>query len=477
MCQIIITGVSGILGESDTSHPLRVEVSGTAEDCPKVAVTVNGFGPVEADVEADGTWTAVLHEGVAYPVDGLRCGDAVKVHAECTEGDCPKAEWNGPLPCRGESDPCPAVTLEVVAVEGCKGGLIEVTLKATASGVPPNTVYTWDFGNGEDEAALLTTPEMTRTVSYPPGGPYTSTFGFILPQGCPGATPLTVGPFDPCPPECPTATIEVVEVGDECVDGRRTVTVTATTDGPEAPDSFAWEFSDEAAYTTEANQVTHVMDAAATHQASVAVVVTWPDGCTDLATEGFAVAACAEDDEDETDTDTGDGNETDTGDGNETDTGEQDEVIETPPPQPAPWCGLIRILGLILLIVGLVLVFGGACASNVVVAGIGIGLAVAGAALLILWALCCAPAAGGCRLLQQLIELLSLLEIALTVIAVIFGILSIFEIGLPCLIGTVIDWGIVGFLIAVLTLIFGQIGCQFRRPTLLDGLLGGLRRG
>ncbi|NKN80867.1 hypothetical protein HF633_13980, partial [Weissella cibaria] len=124
-----------------------------------------------------------------------------------------------------------------------------------------------------------------------------------------------------------------------------------------------------------------------------------------------------------------------------------------------------------------VLVFGGACASNVVVAGIGIGLAVAGAALLILWALCCAPAAGGCRLLQQLIELLSLLEIALTVIAVIFGILSIFEIGLPCLVGTVIDWGIVGFLIAVLTLIFGQIGCQFRRPTLLDGLLGGLRRG
>ncbi|RMF55546.1 MAG: hypothetical protein D6746_13465, partial [Bacteroidetes bacterium] len=109
--------------------------------------------------------------------------------------------------------------------------------------------------------------------------------------------------------------------------------------------------------------------------------------------------------------------------------------------------------------------------------GIGIGLAVAGAALLILWALMCAPAAGGCRLLQQLIELLSLIEIVLTVIAIIFGILSIFEIGLPCLIGTVIDWGIVGFLIAVLTLIFGQIGCQFRRPTLIDTFLRAIGLG
>lgn len=573
MCELSITGVVGIHVPPD-EHPNRIEVTGTVTDCETVQVTINDAGPVTADVPGgNGAWTAVFTEGAEYPVQGFRCGEALKVRASCMDGDCPAAEWNGALVCRPEDAPCPSVTLEVtdVATECGPDGAYAVTLKATITGAPPDTVYEWDFGNGEDEAGLLTTPVMSLTVLYAPGGPYTSTFGFILPQGCASAS-LEVGPFDPCPPECPTATVEVLAVARECVDGaraatlrftvtggnettvayldfgdgtnsppviaapgetvaseaylddpvthayeapaeglppatytprvvfsppfddcppvpldpplsiepcapeceryrverlrvevgacegeRRPVTATVAVSGDEAPASFQWTFSDGAEETTAEDHATHTMDAAETTEASVAVLVTWPNGCTDLATEAFTLEACATAPDEN-----GDG-----GDGDDGDSGGDGDG----PPSP-PWCGFLRILGLILLIVGLVLIFGGACASNVPVAVLGGVLAVAGAALLIAWAILCAGFAGGCRMLQQLIELLSIIEIVLTILAIVFGILSIFEIGLPCLIGTVIDWGIVGFLIAVLTLIFGQLGCQFRRPTLIDSFLG-----
>ena len=650
MCELSITGVAGIHLPPD-DHPFRIEITGTATDCDTVLVTINDAGPVTVEVPGgNGEWTAVFTEGVDYPVQGFRCGEALKVHVVCAEGDCPRAEWNGPLACRPEDEPCPSATLEVtdVATECGPGGTYAVTLKAQITGAPPDTVYDWDFGNGEDEAGLLTAPEMTRTVPYAPGGPYTTTLGFILPQGCASAS-LEVGPFDPCPPECPTATVEVLDVADECVDGaravtlrftvtggnettvayldfgdgtnsppviaapgetvasedylddpvthaydapgeglppatytprvvfsppfddcppvsldpplsiapcapeceryrvenlrvevgacegtRRPVTVTAAVSGDEAPASFQWEFSDGAEMTTTDEQATHAMDAPETTEASVAVLVTWPNGCTDLATEAFTLEGCTPGCPEITDVivsegecaegsderavtltavvsgtavgpftwDFGDG-DTATSDGptapphqyaggtyfvnvsvegpegcegsrfeKEFDVEDCDGGDGPPPSLPPPWCGFLRILGLILLIIGLVLIFGGACASNVPVAIVGGVLAVAGAALLIAWAILCAGFAGGCRVLQQLIELLSLIEIALTILAVIFGILSIFEIGIPCLLGTVIDWGIVGFLIAVLTLIFGQLGCQFRRPTLIDSFLG-----
>jgi hypothetical protein len=662
MCELSITGVAGINVPPD-EHPIRIEVTGTVTDCATVQVTINDAGPVSVDVPGgNGAWTAIFTEGVDYPVQGFRCGEALKVHASCSEGDCPVAEWNGALVCRPEDEPCPSVTLEVtdVATECGPDGAYAVTLKATVTGAPPDTVYEWDFGNGEDEAALLTSPTLVRTVPYAPGGPYTTTFGFILPQGCASAS-LALGPFEPCPPECPTATVEVLDVADECADGARTVTlrftvtggnettvahldfgdgtngppvlaapgetvasddylddpithaydapaeglppatytpqvvfsppfedcppvplapplsidpcapecgryrverlrveagacegesrpvtVTAAVSGDDAPASFRWEFSDGAEETTTEDHVTHTMDAAETTEASVAVLATWPNGCTDLATEAFTLEACAPECPEITDVtvtegecaegseeravtltavvngaavgpfswDFGDG-ETATSDGpvapphqyaggtyfvsvsvggpegcersrfereiTVTDCpddtggdgdGDGDGGDGPPPPGPMPpWCEFLRILGLILLIVGLVLIFGGACSSNVLVAVIGGGLAVAGAALLVAWALMCAGFAGGCRLLQRLIELLSFFEILLTILAVIFGILSIFEIGLPCLIGTLIDWGIVGSLIAVLTLIFAQLRCRFRPPTLLDGLL------
>jgi hypothetical protein len=111
--------------------------------------------------------------------------------------------------------------------------------------------------------------------------------------------------------------------------------------------------------------------------------------------------------------------------------------------------------------VGLVLIFGGACSANIPVAIAGGVSAAIGAVLLIIWGLTCGRSAG-CRVFQALIALLMIATVIMAFIALIFGILAIFEIGAPCFIGAIIDLGILGVLTTVLTWIFYGIGCRWR---------------
>jgi hypothetical protein len=125
--------------------------------------------------------------------------------------------------------------------------------------------------------------------------------------------------------------------------------------------------------------------------------------------------------------------------------------------------------GLALLIIGLALIFGGFCSGNVPVIVIGGIMAVLGFGLLIAWALLCATAAGGCRLLRTVITLLSILAIIFGVVAAIFGLIAVIcgfitsptgiialICALPsaCGIGAVVDSVILGVLAAILTLIY-----------------------
>ena len=130
-------------------------------------------------------------------------------------------------------------------------------------------------------------------------------------------------------------------------------------------------------------------------------------------------------------------------------------------------CAILRWLGLILLVVGLVLVIGGACSANPVIIGVGIALAVIGAGLLILWALFCAPSAG-CRVFERLIGTINLLIAAFGVIAVILGVIAAIAaasgnpLGLGCVGAAVSDAGYLALLNLILLWIFLGQGCVWQ---------------
>lgn len=141
-------------------------------------------------------------------------------------------------------------------------------------------------------------------------------------------------------------------------------------------------------------------------------------------------------------------------------------------PEPPDWCFWLRLAGLAALIVGLALIFAGFCSGNIPLAIVGGVLAALGFGLLVAWALLCGIRGRGCDALRALILFLSWLAIVLGVIAAVFGVIALIcaQIASPtgwlallcslpgaCGIGAVIDFGIVGVLLAVLTVIYFAI--------------------
>lgn len=126
-------------------------------------------------------------------------------------------------------------------------------------------------------------------------------------------------------------------------------------------------------------------------------------------------------------------------------------------------CAILRIVALALLIPGLVAIIGGACSANAVAIGAGVAAALFGAALLVVWALFCAPAAG-CLAFQRLIGVVNLLITVVAVIAALFAVLGLLGIvvGWPCLLGALADGVILSVLQLALMQIFLAQGCQWQ---------------
>ena len=126
-------------------------------------------------------------------------------------------------------------------------------------------------------------------------------------------------------------------------------------------------------------------------------------------------------------------------------------------------CAILRIVALALLIPGLVAIIGGACSANAVAIGAGVAAALVGAALLVVWALFCAPTAG-CLAFQRLIGVVNLLITVVAVIAAVLAILGLvgIEIGWPCFLGALGDLSILSALQLILWQIFLSQGCQWQ---------------
>jgi hypothetical protein len=137
------------------------------------------------------------------------------------------------------------------------------------------------------------------------------------------------------------------------------------------------------------------------------------------------------------------------------------------------WCAIVRIVALIALTIAIFTIIVAACTQSWVILGIAIAAAVVAAAVLIAWALWCAPTAG-CAALQCVIGFINLLIAITGAIAIISAAIAavialLFPEGgapaLPCLIGTAIsalsDAGFLGLLEVILYQIFLFLGCRW----------------
>ena len=145
-----------------------------------------------------------------------------------------------------------------------------------------------------------------------------------------------------------------------------------------------------------------------------------------------------------------------------------------PPPPPRDedesgtgGCGVLYWIGLFLLIIGSVLAFGGLCTANPVIIGTGVAAAVAGAFLLIVWAMFCVQIAG-CRALQRLIgfinaliALFAALGIALAIVALILAALGLPPVNAGCIAGAFTVAGYLSVVNLILFWIFLAKPCQW----------------
>ena len=230
MCDVSITNVVA----TGSPNPDQITVTVAVDECKLLAVTLDGITKT-AEVLEQPVIVVDFVAGVDYDPDRFVCDrSVVRVEARCTDvdADCPPSVVTlDPLAC---DDRCPTVDIDVLDVGDCVDGQRPVTLRATVFNAPDPTVYTWAYGNGADESALLSGTQVQVTQSFPASTttPFTTSFGFILPEDCP-PTVVEIGPFPECPAACPSATIEVRGIG-ECIGGQRTVSyrvsVTAATD-------------------------------------------------------------------------------------------------------------------------------------------------------------------------------------------------------------------------------------------------------
>jgi hypothetical protein len=146
VCELQITAVVGVV-PAGAVDPSIVQVSGTAVDCAQVRVTLfcdgTEFGPVIADVDGIGSWSA------DFRVEGCGCDDNVSVVVECVGDPTCATKFGGAMECASDDD-CPHVHLQTSAVDGCAGDESVASVIVTAI-VTPSTAgctFFWNFGDG-----------------------------------------------------------------------------------------------------------------------------------------------------------------------------------------------------------------------------------------------------------------------------------------------------------------------------------------
>ncbi len=457
---------------------VKIVISGTVRDCPKnppnpqrpdevwvdvaVSLLVNGQPDPAQTTAVTAVVTPPPAAGVAaqwsVEAKGLPpapCGGQIRVRAAChTDGAC-VAEQDFTVDCG-----CPDVGFDVAVAPNCNAdGTRTATFTITLTNPPPAGAPVFGsihLGDGVAGSALLPVqfpgPQWTIQgnvatglfpFDYLPGAYPNVSFETTFPTACAADTPLPATRLPlgiaACPrTDCPGAVTLVVRdatgntvatgVNAPCLPaGDYTVVATAPSAAGRA---FTWSVDgqiDGSPNVNGVNRNSYRRTIAAGSQTGISVAVATP-GCDDVPTGGVELIACGQ------------------------------TAPPPPPPNPAPpFCEIARLGGLGLFIIGCVLIFAGMCSGNPVLVGVGLALAVAGIAVLALWAAFCAPFNGGCLLLQRLIEALELAAMLLPIVAAVLALFGI----VPCSLGVIMDWGLVGTALAILNRIFRAVPCRF----------------
>lgn len=294
-CQITVIDLVGIFPNVN-QIPDQLEVTGTAQECDKVCVTVqntlNDATTIEltGEVDANGNWSIVFDANNGdYTLGDFTCGTNQKlvVHARCCDDpNCGVSQPFQVLNCRPQTRDCPTVDLEIVSiVPNCDGGQNQqiVTLRATVSGAPDLTIYEWDFGDGQTSSSEVfsTNPvEIAHNYDADSTGnvSYTAEFRIVFPQGCTGGTvTVDIPPCDatPCPDHVSLELLDdagnVVDVGNlQCLPpGNYSVRVTEPAGNGL---NYFWSVDGQLQQDASGDQFNVDLTAGATLEINVAVV-------------------------------------------------------------------------------------------------------------------------------------------------------------------------------------------------------------
>ncbi len=301
-CQITVIDLVGIFPNVNQT-PDQLEVTGTAQECGKVCVTVqntlNNTTTIEltGEVDTDGNWSIVFDANNGdFNLGDFTCGSNQKIVVEarcCNDPNCGKTRPFDVLNCRPHPQDCPSVTVEVISVApDCDTqGQRSVTLRATISGAPDPTIYEWDFGDGQNSSSeVFSNSPVEITHNYDASGPgnssYIAELRVVFPQGCPsGSVTVDVPPCDvpPCPDR---VSLEVVDDAGNIIDtenlqclptGNYSVNV-AEPSGSNL--SFFWTVDGQLQQGATGSQFNVDLIAGSSIEINVAVV---QDGCPPLA--------------------------------------------------------------------------------------------------------------------------------------------------------------------------------------------------
>jgi hypothetical protein len=380
-----------------------------------------------------------------------------------------------PCPATGQ---CPTLTIDSLGPPPCATVGARVTAQASLEPVGTGTVeFTWsvkspsgrrwqrhttlpsmDTGTGVWQDATLLTDSVVRLDET---GTYEIVVTAEVPNTPPECQPSDSVTFDllACDENCPTVELQQPEVTG-CGTGAK-ITLRAQT-APPAPagTNFNWsvqlsgalrgqrtttvpQASSEDTWTHTDGSVGPLRVQAGDMTASVSVVLPNQIETCPVPTDSvsFEVEACT--------------NPPITHDGDPVDESRSDG------------CGILYWLGLIMLVAGSVVAFGGLCTANPVIIGIGVGAAVVGAFLLVLWALLCVRVAG-CRALQRLIGfihalivLFGILGLILVIVAFILSQVGVPPINAGCIAGAFAVAGYLGVVSVILFNIFIAKRCDW----------------
>ena len=303
-CSISIDIASLIATTQSNGEIIRIDVGGTASDCPQVHVelfdvSTNTTGGGIVVPVTNGAWSAAfIHNENGRSLKDFHCGDKVRIIATCTQDDKCRAEAEDPLPCTVGGPACPDIAI-TADIGQCRlnDTVRRVTFTVSVSGGQSIT-YRWFFGDGTPQTPSQTGSGTFQTQhDYAPGGSYSATLIVIDPPGClavPDPVTIDVPACGGCPDDpilgvyrrLGGGRLEPVDPDAECVEpGNYTVRV--DNDLPAGSTVF-WEVND--APSGQGGSINIVIGAGGATE--VAAIVT-KDGCSPRS-ETIILVPCVE---------------------------------------------------------------------------------------------------------------------------------------------------------------------------------------